>query len=82
MKLVSDRFFCFYRAFCCMFMKDQQIHQSYSKFYSFSCLLLYVLASFMPSSGSLHVPTELPVPSDSLFIKFYYMSKMTLIMHL
>jgi hypothetical protein len=40
------------------------------KVYSLSYLLLHVSASFMPSSGSLHVPTELLVPSESLLIKF------------
>jgi hypothetical protein len=33
-------------------------------------LFLHVSASSMPSSRSLHVPTEVLVPSDSLFIKF------------
>jgi hypothetical protein len=39
------------------------------KVYSHNFLLLHVLVSLMPSSGSLHVPTELLVPSESL-IKF------------
>jgi hypothetical protein len=38
--------------------------------YSVSYLLLHVSASSMPSSGSLHVPTELLVPSESLLVKF------------
>jgi hypothetical protein len=33
-------------------------------------LLLHVSASSMPSSGGLHVPTELLVPSESSLIKF------------
>jgi hypothetical protein len=37
---------------------------------SLSYILLHISASSMPSSGSLHVPTELLVPSESL-IKFY-----------
>jgi hypothetical protein len=40
------------------------------KVYSLSYLLLHVSASSVPSSGSLHVPTELLVPSESLLIKF------------
>jgi hypothetical protein len=43
------------------------------KLYCLSYLLLHVSASSMPSSGSLHVPTELLVPSDSLLIKFCMM---------
>jgi hypothetical protein len=39
------------------------------KVYSLSYLLLHVSASSMPSPGSLHVPTELLVPSESLLIK-------------
>jgi hypothetical protein len=42
------------------------------KFYYLSYLLLHVSAS-MSSSGSLHVPTELLVPSESLLIKFCMM---------
>jgi hypothetical protein len=40
------------------------------KVYFLSYLLLHVSASSMSSSGSLHVPTELLVPSESLLIKF------------
>jgi hypothetical protein len=36
------------------------------KVYSLSYLLLHVSALSMPSSGSLHVPTELLVPFESL----------------
>jgi hypothetical protein len=43
------------------------------KVYSLSYLLLRVSASSMPSSGSLHVPTELLVPSELLLMKFYTM---------
>jgi hypothetical protein len=43
------------------------------KVYSLSYFLLYVSLSSMPSSGSLHVPTELLVPSESLLIKFFTM---------
>jgi hypothetical protein len=39
------------------------------KIYSLSYLLLHVSASSMPSSGSLYVPTELVVSSESLLIK-------------
>jgi hypothetical protein len=49
--------------------------------YSLSYLLLHVSALSVPSSGSLHVPTELLVPSESLFIKFCNMNKMTLNIH-
>jgi hypothetical protein len=45
------------------------------KVYSLSYLLLHVSASSMPSSGSLHVPTELLVPSESLLIKFCTMDR-------
>jgi hypothetical protein len=40
------------------------------KVYSLSYLLLHVSALSMPSSGSLHVPTKLLAPSESLLIKF------------
>jgi hypothetical protein len=40
---------------------------------SLSYLLLHVSASSMPFSGSLRVPTELLVPSESLLLKFYTM---------
>jgi hypothetical protein len=45
------------------------------KVYSFSYMLLRVSASSMPSSGSLHVPTELLVPSESSSIKFCKMDE-------
>jgi hypothetical protein len=40
------------------------------KVYSLSYVFLRVSASSMPSSGSLHVPTELLAPSESLLVKF------------
>jgi hypothetical protein len=53
-----------------MFMRDKQIHKPFLGFNSLSYLVLYVSALSMPSSGSLYVPTELLVPSDSLLVKF------------
>jgi hypothetical protein len=44
------------------------------KVYFLSYLLLHVSALSMPSSGSLHVPTELLVPPESLLIKFCKMN--------
>jgi hypothetical protein len=52
-----------------MLMKDQQMHYSYSRFYSLSYLLLHISASSIPSSGNLYVTTELLVPSESSLIK-------------
>jgi hypothetical protein len=42
---------------------------------SLSYLFLHVSASSMPSSGSLHMPTKLLVPSESLLIKFCTMNE-------
>jgi hypothetical protein len=51
-------------------MTDQPMHKSYSGFYLFGYLVLYVSTSSMLSSRSLHVSIELLVPSESLLVKF------------